>query len=369
MKRQFSNQKSALSGESGWKKTDNASCSRKILISLLLGVLLFTAFNLFFGSVTIPFDQLFSGNLSSNQAAILMHLRLPRTIACIFGGAALALSGLIIQSVLANSLAAPNIIGIHSGAGLLTALACALFPEVFNLVPIAAFAGALGASLFVMILARRISASRSTLLLAGLAISSIFSALTDLVITFWPDALIGYSGFRMGSLSGVGFAKMLPGLMAIIPALIFSLLCAPELEILSSGSDSARLLGLNSARWSLLFLILSSLLAGGTISFGGLIGFIGLIVPQIIRRIFKAGCSYRTLMLADMLAGSLLLLACDLAGRILFAPYEISCGILLSLAGGPYFLYLLLRNRKRNPFSRRSPGRKKAAEAKGGSPE
>lgn len=141
------------------------------------------------------------------------------------------------------------------------------------------------ASQLVLFLARKVQASKTTLLLAGLAISSIFSALSDLVITFWPDALIGYTGFRMGSLSGVSMERILPGLMAIILAMMISTLCAPELEVLSMGENQATMIGLNSKRWTQIFLVLSSLLAGGTISFCGLIGFIGLIVPQIIRKL------------------------------------------------------------------------------------
>lgn len=324
-----------------------------LLAVLVILVIIGTGFSLFAGSVRIPLSKILAGSLAETEQAVLVHLRLPRTIGCVFAGGALALSGLIIQSVLANPLAAPNIIGIHSGAGLMTTIACALFPNVFNLVPAASFAGALMASQLVLFLARKVQASKTTLLLAGLAISSIFSALSDLVITFWPDALIGYTGFRMGSLSGVSMERILPGLMAIILAMMISTLCAPELEVLSMGENQATMIGLNSKRWTQIFLVLSSLLAGGTISFCGLIGFIGLIVPQIIRKLFANESSFRILMIANVLTGAFLLLMADFLGRVLFAPFEISCGILLSLAGGPYFLFLLLKSRRRSLFSQK----------------
>ncbi len=325
-----------------------SSCRLSFL--LLAGVAVLMVCSILFGSVSIPLSDLLHASLSSSQKTILLQLRLPRMIACLLGGAALGAGGLIIQSVLANPLAAPNIIGIHTGAGLCTALACALLPNTFNVVPAAAFGGALLASFLVLGLARKTRASRTTLLLAGLAVSSIFSALTDLVITFFPDALIGYSGFRMGSLAGVSFQKLTPGAVIIVLALAAACLCSTELEVLSLGNEHSGTLGLNSSRWSNIFLVISALLAGGTISFGGLIGFVGLIVPQMIRRTLKTGASARMQMICVMLAGSLLLLAADLGGRILFAPYEIPCGILLSLAGGPYFLVLLVRNRRKSLF-------------------
>lgn len=329
---------------------------------LLAGVLIFMIAGILFGSVSISLSDLLHNSLSSSEKTILLQLRLPRMLACLLGGAALASGGLIIQSVLANPLAAPNIIGIHTGAGLCTALACALLPNTFNVVPAAAFAGALMASFLVLALARKTRASRTTLLLAGLAVSSIFSAMTDLVITFFPDALIGYIGFRMGSLAGVSFEKLAPGAIVIIVGLIAACLCSTELELLSLGNDHSGMLGLDSTRWSRIFIVISALLAGGTISFGGLIGFIGLIVPQIIRRSLKPGTSGLMQMICVMLAGSLLLMMADLGGRILFAPYEIPCGILLSLAGGPYFLYLLLRNRRKSLFSGRKTKRNANAE-------
>lgn len=320
----------------------------RVLPVLFFLCMLAVLFSLSAGSSGLSIADVFSGAMNAAQRNIWLHVRIPRTIACVAAGAALAAAGLLIQSVLANPLAAPNIIGIHSGAGFFTALVCALWPSIFNLVPAAAFAGSLFSAGLVLFLARRLRAGKTTIILAGLAISQIFSALTDLVITLVPDALSGYTGFRIGSLSAVSMEKLLPGLLIIIPALILSLICAPELEVLSLGSSQASVLGLNTRKWNAVFLFLASLLTGGAISFGGLIGFIGLIIPQIARRILGPA-TRRQEILFSILGGALFLLLADTLGRIVFMPYEIPCGILLSLAGGPYFLWLLIRSRKKSP--------------------
>ena len=140
---------------------------------------------------------------------VVLYSRLPRTCGSLLAGSALAVAGVLIQTVLANPLAAPHIIGVNSGAALGVTLCCALLPAT-SLQPLAAFAGAMAGVLLVLLFAEATGASRITLALAGVAISSIFSALIDAVITFYPDALMGYSDFRMGGLDGVTMDKLAP---------------------------------------------------------------------------------------------------------------------------------------------------------------
>lgn len=274
---------------------------------------------------------------------VFLHVRLPRMLGCLLAGSGLAVAGMILQTVLANPLASPNILGIQSGAGLMTALCAALFPTAFGLRMPASFLGAFLASLFVMLLAKKIRASRSTIVLAGLAVSQIFSACIDLILTLAPDALTGYTDFRIGSLAGITLNRLLFPSLCIVGAIVFTLLCARQLELMQLGQRDAQCAGLDVNHWMLGFLALASLLAGSVISFTGMIGFVGLIVPHMVRRL-SPGPLMKQLVSCLLLGPAFLLLA-DLLARTVAAPYEIPAGILLTLAGGPYFLSLLLKGK------------------------
>jgi len=277
-------------------------------------------------------------------ARIVRYVRLPRTLACLAAGAALATSGAVIQGVLANPLAAPNIIGVNSGAGLAAALCCALVPAVPALVPVLSFLGALAGVLLVLFLAQRTGAARITLVLAGVAVSSMFGAGIDAVLTFVPEALNGYADFRIGSLANVSLERVLPAGGLILAALAAVLWFAKEMDLLLLGADTAQSLGLPVKQIRLTLLTLAAALAGAAVSFAGLLGFVGLLVPHIMRRL--VGEDSRTLLLASALGGAALLTGCDLLARVLIAPYELPVGIVLSLLCGPFFLWLLLGQRR-----------------------
>ena len=316
---------------------------------LLAGLALITAaLSLSIGSVPLSPAQVLgalTGRLTGTiPAQIVRYVRLPRTLACLAAGAALATSGAVIQGVLANPLAAPNIIGVNSGAGLAAALCCALLPSVPALVPVLSFLGALAGVLLVLLLAQRTGAARITLVLAGVAVSSMFGAGIDAVLTFVPEALNGYSDFRIGSLANVSLDRVLPAGGLILAALAAVLWFAKEMDLLLLGADTAQSLGLPVKRIRLTLLTLAAALAGAAVSLAGLLGFVGLLVPHMMRRL--VGEDSRTLLLASALGGAALLTGCDLLARVLFAPYELPVGIVLSLLGGPFFLWLLLGQRR-----------------------
>ena len=283
------------------------------------------------------------GGGRDTAAQIVRYARLPRTCACLLAGSALAVSGAVIQGVLGNPLAAPNIIGVSSGAGLAVALCGALVPTAAALTPVAAFAGALGGVLLVLFIAERTGASRLTLVLAGVAVSGMFSAGVDAVVTFVPDALAGYSDFRIGGLSNLTMARIVPALWVILPTMLLVFSLAGELDVLLLGADTAQSLGLRVRPLRLGLLALAAALAGAAVSFSGLLGFVGLIGPHIMRRLI--GEDSRPLLAGCALGGAALLTLCDLLARLLLAPYELPVGVVLSLAGGPFFLWLLLRQR------------------------
>ena len=327
-----------------WQTFSIRSNSRtvKVLGFLILLTVLAALASICFGPVFVSpalLPKILLGQLTgTTEAKIVLLARLPRTAGCLLAGMALAVSGAVIQSVLHNPLAAPNIIGVNSGAGLMVVLVGAVAPYALWLTPLAAFFGALVGVLVVLFIAERTGASRITLVLAGVAVSNIFSAGIDAVITFFPDAVLGYSDFRIGGLTNLSFDKLRPAFWVI---LLLSL--TSELDILALGSDTARSLGLPVKQLRLLFLALAAALAGAAVSFCGLLGFVGLIVPHIMRRCI--GEDSRPLLLSCALGGAALLTLCDLAARLLFAPFEVPVGIVLSLAGGPFFIWLLLRQR------------------------
>lgn len=288
-------------------------------------------------------EALTFGENASVSSRIVLYSRLPRTCGSVLAGMALAVSGVIIQSVMANPLAAPHIIGVNSGAGLGAILCCAFFPASVNLIPAAAFLGALMGTMLVLLFAQRTGASRITLVLAGVAISGLFSAGIDTVIMLVPDALTGYTDFRVGGLNGVTMAKLLPAAGLIALSMIGAFGMSPQLDILSLGSETAQSLGLSVRPVRLMLLILAAALAGASVSFCGLLGFVGLIVPHMMRSL--VGEDSLPLMAASALGGAILLTFCDLLARTVASPYEISVGIVLDYIGTPFFLWLLVHQR------------------------
>lgn len=288
------------------------------------------------------------GSVSLSEAPeaawlIMRYIRLPRTCAALLAGAALASAGAVIQTVLHNPLASPGIIGINSGAGLLVAAVCAVAPAAQIYTPAIAFAGALLAALLVTGAARLTGASRLTVVLAGVAVSNMFSAGIDAVVTFVPEALGGVSDYRIGGFSGVTMERIAPAAAMITAALLILFTMTRQMDVLALGGETARSLGLNVGAVRFVLLMLAAALAGGAVSFAGLLGFVGLIVPHAMRRF--AGEESGPLLAASALGGACFVTLCDLMARVLFAPFELPVGVVLAFAGGPFFLWLLLRQR------------------------
>lgn len=275
---------------------------------------------------------------------ILCFVRLPRTAAAVLAGAALGVAGALIQSVLNNAMASPNVIGVNAGAGLGALLAASLVPGAAALLPGAAFAGALAAALFIWMLAAVAGLSRTTLILAGVTVSSILTACMNTLKLLFPDAAVGSTAFLLGTLSGVTTAQLQRALPWLAAGFVLAALLAADLNVLQLGEDMAAGLGLPVARVRFAALLTAALLAGAAVSFAGLLGFVGLLAPHIARRL--VGGDNRRLLPVTALASADLMLLCDVAARVLFAPFELPVGVLLSLVGGPFFLFLLLRRKR-----------------------
>ena len=293
--------------------------------------------------------ELLAGEALSPGARILLYVRWPRVCASLLSGAALAVSGMVIQAVLGNPLASPNVIGANAGAGFFTFLAMALFPGVPGAAPAGAFAGALLATLVVCAVAAGAGSGKLGIILAGVAVSSIFTAGINTVKTFFPETLYNGSAFLIGGFSGVSIRDFIPAWGVILLALGAAFLLGGQADLLCLGEDAARTLGMNVplARFSLI--VLACVLAGCAVSFSGLLSFVGLLAPHMVRRLLgEARTSHRLLLPAAALLGAGFVTLCDLLSRVLFAPYEIPVGILLSFVGGPFFLLLILRQRGRD---------------------
>lgn len=300
------------------------------------------------GPSKIPLSEIISamqqGDNTSKTYRIISFVRIPRTLAAVLAGCALSVSGAILQSVLNNSLASPNIIGVNSGAGLFTVLIAAFFPASLYFTTIAAFIGAILAVLLVYFIAQKTGASRMAIVLSGVAVSTFIGAMTDTVLTLKPDTAISRIAFLIGDFSGIIMDKVSFAAYFIVFAFVIALILGYDMNILVLGDESAKSLGLNVVRLRFIFLILAAILAGSAISFAGLLGFVGLIVPHISR--FLVGYDNRILLPVSALLGSIFTLLCDLLARVLFAPFEIPVGIIMSFLGGSFFIYLLIKGKR-----------------------
>lgn len=182
------------------------------------------------------------------------------------------------------------------------------------------------------------------IVLSGVAVSSFIGAITDTVLTLKPDTIIARTAFLIGSFSGITMDKLSFAGLFIVAAFFVAIILSYDMNILALGDETAKSLGLNVVRIRFMFLILAAVLAGSAISFAGLIGFIGLIIPHISR--FFVGYDNRILLPVCALLGSIFTLLCNLLARIIFAPYEIPVGIILSFLGGPFFIYLLIKSKR-----------------------
>ncbi|QLE58588.1 iron ABC transporter permease [Nostoc sp. TCL26-01] len=282
-----------------------------------------------------------------DNAFVIYNLRLPRTLVAFMVGVALAISGTIFQGITRNPLADPGIIGINSGASLAAVTVIILLPSapIYTL-PLSAFVGALLMAGLIYSLAWNNGSSPVLLILIGVGLSAIASACTSLLITFGDvysvsDALVWLAGSVYGRTWEQVFS-FLPWLIIFVP---MALILARHLNALNLGDDIAKGLG-TRVEWQRSLLVLVGVaLAGAGVATAGMIGFVGLIAPHLGRQL--VGTNHQGLIPTAALLGGILVVVADLLGRTLFAPIEIPCGVVTAAIGAPYFLYLLIRNRRK----------------------
>ncbi len=295
-------------------------------------------------SVSAAFRAWLEGNVSYDFTIIFI-IRIPRIIAGLFAGMALAVSGVIIQSVLANPMASPSIIGVNSGAGLSASVMICIFPTAIVFLPLACFLGATAACLIIYLIASKTGSGKLTVALVGIALSSVLSAMTNTLKTLFPDSVYDTETFMMGGFSAVTYSKITPACIVILLCLVTLFVLSKKADVLALGSDTAASLGLNVKCTSFCFLLLACALAGAAVSFSGLLGFVGLLVPHMAKKL--VGTRHKVLIPFSALLGGFLVVLCDTFSRIVFAPYEIPVGIIMSVIGGIFFIFLAVSKKGR----------------------
>ena len=327
------------------------STKKYITFIYIFGVLFFlgsAVFGMLSGASHISISDLFqmivSRDKTSPVSRIFLYVRFPRVLASLACGAALSVSGAVIQGVLNNRLASPGLIGINSGAGLAVTL-CAAFGVLGGFrVALFSFLGSFAAVLLISLGAKKWNASAGTLILMGVALNSLLGAISDTVTTFFPEVSISNNDFKIGDFSAVTYVKLVPSLLLISISLLLLFTLSVQLDVLTLGEDSAKGLGMNTTAIRVIFLILSALLAGSAVSVCGLLSFVGLLVPHAVRRI-AGGAAKHLLPLSALLGGGFVTLS-DTLARTVFAPYEIPVGIIMAFIGTPFFTFILIKRRR-----------------------
>ncbi|MEH6943292.1 FecCD family ABC transporter permease [Bacillus sp. JJ722] len=316
-----------------------------IIITPIL-LLIVSFYGITYGSVSISLSEIWDVFTTKQQAVhetIILNLRLPRVLIGLLVGACLAVSGALLQGVMRNPLADPGIIGVTTGGGLAASITMIMLPQFSYLLPVAAFIGALLTSLVIYALAWDKGASPLKIILAGVAINALLGAVQSGVMVIYSDRVQSILPWLAGGLNGRSwyhFEFMAPYALA---GLILSLFAIKPANLLLLGDDSAKLLGQKVELQRLLIILLASLLAGTAVSVAGLIGFVGLVVPHVIRLLI--GDDYRYLIPLSAVGGAILVVFADTIARSWFDPIELPVGILLAGLGAPFFLTLLKQRR------------------------
>jgi iron complex transport system permease protein len=283
--------------------------------------------------------------LGEIDARVLLDIRLPRVLLVALVGGVLALAGASYQGVFRNPLADPYLLGAAAGAGLGATLVIAFVPQGFGplgTLPIAAFVGALtGVALAYGLgtAAARGQSGSATLLLAGIAVSSFLTALQTLVQQAHTDNLRQVYGWILGQLGTADWPQLVMVLPYMAVSTVVMLASARALDVLAVGDDEATTLGVRPRRVRFAVLVAASLGTAAAVAVSGLIGFVGLVVPHIVRRL--AGGSYRTVLPVSLLGGAAFLVLADLLARTVIAPGELPIGVVTAFVGAPFFAALL----------------------------
>lgn len=319
-----------------------------ILIALVVVLMLS---NIRFGSVEMSLSQLLGGILGQNRfAPILWEIRMPRVLAACLLGGALAVSGFLLQTYFGNPIAGPFVLGISSGAKLTVALTMIVFLQGGRILTsramiAAAFLGSLISMGLVLLLSRRVR-QMAQLVVCGVMVGYICSAITDFLVTFADDAnIVNLHNWSMGSFSGIAWENVSVFAPVVTAGLLASFLLAKPMLAIQMGETYARNMGVNLRAFRTALILLSSLLSACVTAFAGPISFVGIAVPHVVKMSCKTAKPL-VVMPACFLGGSVFCLGCDLLARLLFAPRELSISSVTAVFGAPIVISIML-SRKR----------------------
>lgn len=321
---------------------------KKILpIVLTIGIIITGILAIPMGSVPIPLEYIFSpGKAPDYIKTIIFNLRLPRIIMSLLIGMMLASSGAVVQTIFQNPLADPYIIGIAASATFGAVIAFVLNLPDF-MYGVLAFITCLASTLLIFKMAKKGNkVNVATLLIVGIAVSSFLGAFTSFAMYLIGEDSFKITIWMMGYLGNATWKRVIFILIPLVLSLIYFYSKRHELDALLSGDEEAHSLGVDVNRLKVRTLTVSALIVAFSVAFSGMIGFVGLIVPHTIRMI--VGPSNTKMLPSTILAGGFFLLICDTFGRIVLAPVEIPIGVITAFFGAPLFLYLALKNKRRD---------------------
>lgn len=325
-----------------------------VYIALILCILLLSFLNLFIGSSnTDPAmikDIILTHNTMDTMGVIVWNIRFPRLVEAILLGGALALSGYLLQSFFANPIAGPYVLGISSGAKLCVALlmvfSCQIGFSMSSMMMVAvSFAGSCLAALLVIVVAKHVH-SMSVLIVCGVMIGYVCSAVTELVVAFADDSnIVNLHNWSMGSFAAASWNEVGIIVWVVLAGLLCALLLSKGIGAYLFGETYAQSVGMNVKRFRLFLILVSSLLSAVVTAFAGPVSFVGIAVPHVIKSFTKTTDS-KTLIVASFLGGAVFCLACDLIARTLFAPVELNLSTVTAVFGAPVVISMLLRKKK-----------------------
>ena len=321
---------------------------------LAVVVLVFIVLNINTGSVDISvgriFEILFAGGGSKDEVNIIWSIRMPRIIMGALLGGALALSGFLLQTFFENPIAGPFVLGISSGAKMVVAIMMIYFIQNFGKVSswaliLAAFVGSLMSTGFILLVARSIK-SMSALLVAGIMIGYICSAVTEFLITFAQDSdIVNLHGWSQGSFSGMNWSNVAVSAVIVGITFFFTFLLSKPIGAFQMGEAYAQSMGVNVKRFRIALILLSSILSATVTAFAGPISFVGIAVPFLIKR--SLGTAKPLVVIpATFLGGAVFCMICDLIARMAFAPTELKISTVTSMFGAPIVIFMLIRRQQ-----------------------
>ena len=319
-----------------------------VLSAGLCGLVAGLVLSISVGAVSINPGEVVTAILGDSERVprqIVWNLRVPRALVGGLVGMNLAVSGVLLQGIMRNPLAAPTIVGVTAGAGLAATAVLILVPGLPTFLPVAAFCGAMTASTVVYILSWQPGTGTSPvrMVLAGVAVTSMLGAFTTGLMTLFSDRVQPVVLWMAGNLVGRSWNHLELVWVYSVAGLIGALLLVRQLNVMQLGDEPAQALGVRTERIRFIAIALASLLAASAVSVAGLVGFVGLMVPHVMRLL--GGYNHAYLVIASAIGGATLLIWADLGARMVLAPLEMPVGIVTALIGGPFFVLLLYKTR------------------------